>query len=193
MDKITTETLKQFNKNSRKIRTLGNQHIVILLGYCPGHAFIYQKWKDRNPTLKFSGNYFNDKIDEKSKILVAEMSTFDSSIMISSNKAGNAALSKGIIFGTNGHNELPGGCILMYGKPERKKFHLNIIKNSHHDVQNYPLTVVDSDEIMTAKAILGAVLLNNGFKFNWNHFIEEIFDCKVYIRNTNGGYDYETA
>ena len=189
----TPETVKRLNDNARKIRTISNQHIAILVGYVPESAFIYQKWEERDPTLKFSGNYFNDKIDENSKISVAEISTFESSIMISNEKTGNTALLKGIIFGSNGRNELPGGCILMYGKPGRGKFHLNIIKYSHSDVQNYPVTIKDYEEIWIAKVIFGAILQNNNFKINWKKFIEEIFDCKIHICETNGGYDYETA
>ncbi len=178
---------KEFDKTARKIRTLSDEHIVVLAGYCPGSAFLYQRWEDRKPTLRLAGDYFNGKIGENAKIYVAEISEFDSMVMITNKNAGNGTRPRGIIFDSNGKGVSPGGCVLMYGKPGKRKFHLHIIAyNGPRYNWADSFKVQGFDELYIPRAALGGFLVNNGFRFNWNGFYEEIFDRKIH----DGGYVY---
>jgi hypothetical protein len=173
MFNLTEKTLVDIIDKAQKIRTLGRKHIVILAGYTSGSAFLYQRWEDRPPSLRFYGNHFRNHISTKAEISVAEFSYSDPVVLSRENSGDNTPIN-GIAFGTGEVDDAPGGCLLLYGKPGKNIIYFN---NTLY-VSGIPHSItleLEHADFWIAETTVMPFLISHNFKLNWKRIKNEFF------------------
>ncbi len=174
MFNLTEMALVKIIDKAQKVRTLGERHIVIFAGYCHGSAFLYQRWEEHQPSLRFYGDYFRNVISDKAEISVAEFS-YSGSVIFSVEKKGDNLPISGIAFGDGLLDDTPGGCFLIRGKPGNGIIYFHNTYFTAGIAQSIPVRL-DESEFLFAKSTVMPFLISYGFKFNWNRLKKEIYE-----------------
>ncbi len=162
---------------AKKVRTLKEEQILIVIGFCKGSAFLLQQWPDRRPTIHFAGPRFKDLIAASTKITIANHGLENFAIALkcrSMNKSTNQAL----IFATEEPQGEPGGCVLIFGRPDSEKLHVRLITRRSNIQKSESYKLNDPSDIWIIQSVCEPLFISYGFRLNWQRLAEEIYSVR---------------
>ena len=186
MKLCNSKAISDITETANKIRTLHDDQIQIILGFCKGSAFLLQRWPERRPTVSFVGPRFVDLISVTTRVTLINRGVEDFAVLVTAGKCRNLVEQRGVIFAVEDLMNESGGCILIYGKPDKMKIHVRLLAQRSSVVTLNSFKIKDTGTVWMIKAICEPLLLSFGMKINWNRLVEEIFAVR-YRRITENG------